>query len=197
MNATVTPGRPPRPLSVAESSAGTAIDVLVCGSPDRGDDGAAIAAARLLRGLPAGTRVRIVGQLDIDDLLAVPPGGAVVIVDAATGIPPGRIVELPLRGFLEAGSETVPRSSHALAMPEIIGVADMVRGRPLAGRIIVIGGRQYGLGRPMSRGVARAIPALVEAVSRTIDIVAGHAAPRTDGPGEPDAARPSADGRAR
>ena len=197
MNATVTPGRTPRPMSVAESPAETAVDVLVCGSLDRGDDGAAIAAARLLRALPAGARVRIVGQLDIDDLLAVPSGGAVVIVDAATGVPPGRIVELPLRGFLGAGSETVPRSSHALAMPEVIGVADMVRGRPLAGRIVVIGGRQYGLGRPMSRRVAMAIPALTEAVCRAVDDLTGrdasHAAP-TDGA---DGTTPSATGRSR
>jgi len=191
MNATVTPGRTARSLSVVESPAENAVDVLVCGSPDRGDDGAAIAAARLLRGLPAGARVRIVGQLDIDDLLAVPPGGAVVIVDAATGVAPGRIVELPLRGFLGAGSETVPRSSHALAMPEVIGVADMVRGHPLAGRIVVVGGRQYGLGRPMSRRVAASIPALAEAVRRAVVALSGREATRDTAAGDPDGPDPA------
>jgi hydrogenase maturation protease len=197
MNATVTPGRTARPLSVVTTDDRVAVDILVCGSPDRGDDGAAIAAARLLRGLPAGARVRIVGQLDIDDLLAVPAGGAVVIVDAATGVAPGRIVELPLRGFIGAASETVPRSSHALAMPEVIGVADMVRGRPLDGRIVVIGGRQYGLGRPMSRRVATAVPALAEAVRQAVAGLSGPEAPATEASTGGIPAGTSARGRAR
>ena len=69
-----------------------AVEVLVCGSPDRGDDGAPIAAvaARSRAALPADVTLRVVGQLDIDDLLSIRPGAGVVVVDAATGIDAGR-----------------------------------------------------------------------------------------------------------
>ena len=71
------------------ASRAVAVEVLVCGSPDRGDDSAPIAAAALLRDrLPINVRLRIVGQLDIDDLLRVPAGAGAVIVDAAKGIRP-------------------------------------------------------------------------------------------------------------
>ena len=52
----------------------------------------------------------------------------------------------------------------ALAFPEVIGLADMIRGRPLRGRIIAIGGGKFALGAPLSPTVAKAIPALIGAV---------------------------------
>ena len=147
------------------ASRAVAVDVLVCGSPDRGDDGAPIAAAALLRDrLPFDVRLRIVGQLDVDDLLRVPAGASVVIIDAAKGIRPGRIIELPLHGLLARQDRLRARSSHALAIPEVIGVADLIRGHPLRGRIVVIGGAEFGLGAPLSARVAEAVPALVAAV---------------------------------
>ena len=66
----VTPGRTSRPDIAAT------IDVLVCGSMDRGDDGAPLAAAQLLEaGAPLDARVQRIGQLDVDDLLSIAPGG--------------------------------------------------------------------------------------------------------------------------
>ena len=142
-----------------------AAEVLICGSPDRGDDGAAVAAAPGLRDrLEPDVRLRIVGQLDIDDLLAVPAGAGVVIVDAATGLRRGEIVELPLDGLVARQDEIRPRSSHSLEFREVIGLADMIRGRPLRGRIIAIGGGKFALGAPLSPTVAKAIPALIGAV---------------------------------
>lgn len=147
------------------ASRAVAVEVLVCGSPDRGDDGAPIAAAALLRDrLPIDVRLRIVGQLDVDDLLRVPTGACVVIIDAAKGIRPGRIIELPLDGLLTRQDRLRARSSHALAIPEVIGVADLIRGHPLRGRIVVIGGAEFGLGAPLSDHVAEAVPALAAAV---------------------------------
>jgi hydrogenase maturation protease len=164
-----TPAFPNRPQastvrSIAADRA-VAVEVLVCGSPGRGDDGAPIAAAALIRDrLPIDGRLRIVGQLDVDDLLRVPSGAAVVIVDAAKGIRPGRIIELPLDGLLSRDDRLRTRSSHALAVPEVIAVADLIRGRPLRGRIVVIGGAEFGLGAPLSGLIAEAVPALVTAV---------------------------------
>jgi hydrogenase maturation protease len=147
-----------------------AVEVLVCGSADRGDDGAPTAAAAVLRDhLPDSARVRIVGQLDIDDLLAVPAGARVVIVDAAVGIHPGQIIELPLSGLIGREDRLRPRSSHALAFPEVIGLAELIRGRPVQGRIVAIGGTAFGLGATLSPRVARAIPALVAAVREAMD----------------------------
>jgi hydrogenase maturation protease len=140
------------------------VDVLVCGSIDRGDDGAPFAASELLESdRPANARIRRIGQVEVDDLLSIPRSAGVVIVDAATGIDPGTILELPLRGLL--GNESVqPRSSHSLAMPEVIGLADMLRGRPLVGRIVVIGARRFTLGRPLTRRVSAALPSLSRAI---------------------------------
>ena len=88
-----------------------------------------------------------------------------IVVDAATGIPPGRIVDLPLDGLVDRDDRLRPRSSHALGFPEVIGLATLIRGRPLAGRIVAIGGSKFGLGAALSDRVARAIPALAKAVS--------------------------------
>jgi hydrogenase maturation protease len=142
------------------------VEVLICGSLDRGDDGAALAAAPLMRAvLGPNARISIVNQLDVDDLLAIPTDAGAVIVDAATGIPAGSIHDLPLRGFLVEDSAFRPRSSHALEMPEVIGLAEMLRGHALVGRIVVIGARQFRLGHPLSTRVAVALPELVRVVA--------------------------------
>jgi hydrogenase maturation protease len=147
-----------------------AVQVLVCGSTDRRDDGAPIAAAGVLRRrLPDDVRIRIVGQLDIDHLLAIPAGAGVVIVDAAAGIHGGQIVEMPLNGLIGRQDRLRPRSSHALSFPEVIGLADVMRGRPLHGRIVAVGGTDFGLGVGLSARVAKAVPALVETILGAIE----------------------------
>jgi hydrogenase maturation protease len=144
------------------------VELLVCGSRDRGDDGAAIVAAGRLGRLPGNVRARVIGQLDIDDLLAVPAGARVVIVDVAVGIRPGDVVELPLTGLIGRTDGLRPRSSHALAFPEVIGLAELMRGRPLRGEIVAIGGVHFGLGEPLSGPVTKALPALVSAIREAI-----------------------------
>lgn len=149
-----------------------AIEVLVCGSRDHGDDGAPIAAAALLRGqLPNDVRLRLVERLTIDHLLAVPSGAGVVVVDAASGIPAGHIVELPLDGLIHREDRLRPRSSSALEFPEVIGLTELIRRHPLRGRIVAIGGSRFGPGPTLSACVLKAVPALVaatlEAIQRT------------------------------
>jgi hydrogenase maturation protease len=145
------------------------VELLVCGSRDRADDGAPMVAVEQLGRLPGHVRARIVGQLDIDDLLAVPAGARVVIVDAAIGIRPGHVVELPLTGFIGRTDGLRPRSSHALSFPDVIGLTELMRGRPVRGEIVAIGGVHFGLGEPLSGAVAKAIPALVSAIRGAID----------------------------
>jgi hydrogenase maturation protease len=158
--------------SSAAPDARVAVEVLVCGSPDRGDDGAAIAAAALIGQHAADNVViRVVGSLDIDHLLAIPADAGVVIVDCAVGIRAGRIVELPLTGLIGRDDGPRPRSSHALAFPEVIGLAEFIRGRPLCGRVVVVGGSAFGFGDPFSRPVAAALPALATAVLDAVEDV--------------------------
>ena len=146
------------------------VEILVCGSPDRGDDGVAcVAAPALARRLPADVHLQIVGQLDIDDLLQVPAGAAAVVVDAATGIHPGRVVSLPLDGLVGGGASVRPRSSHALAFPEVVGLAALIRGRPIPGRIVAIGAVEFTLGAALSKRVGAGIPALVDAVVEAVE----------------------------
>ena len=148
------------------------VDVLVCGSPDRGDDGAALAAlARLVATLPADVRVRVVGRLEVDDLLAVPAHAGVVIVDTVTGVDPGRIVRMPLRSLVGRESGLRLRSSNALAVPEVIGLADMIRRRPLVGVVVAVGGLEFGLGDAFSWPVSTALRAFGEAIVGAIDRV--------------------------
>jgi hydrogenase maturation protease len=148
--------------------------ILVCGSLDRGDDAAPSAAARALRDNRRGLSVKFVGQLDVDDLLAVPRDAIALVVDTALGIEPGRVVVLPLNGLLGRERGVRPRSSHALAIPEVVGVADVIRGHPLRGAIVVVGGRRFGVGDPMSESVVRAVPLLASTVRETAErLIAG------------------------
>jgi hydrogenase maturation protease len=166
----------PEPLATPTA----VVEILAGGSPDRGDDAAAIiAVGRLADLLPDDVRTRIVGQLDIDDLLAVPPGAGAVVADTAVGIDPGWIVEIPFSGLAGRDSGIRPRSSHALSIPETIGVASMIRGRPLEGIVVAIGGVDFALGEGMSWPVATGIDAfslaIVDAVRRVRERVLARA----------------------
>ncbi len=159
------------------------IELLACGAAERGDDAAAlIAVGRLTDVLPDDVRSRVVGQLDIDDLLAVPRGAGAIVVDTAVGIDAGWIVEIPFSGLAGRESGIRPRSSHALSIPETIGVASIIRGRPLQGMVVAIGGIDFGLGEPLSWPVAAAMDgfvlAIADAIRRVRDLVLAEAAGR-------------------
>ncbi|MFL5686866.1 MAG: hydrogenase maturation protease [Chloroflexota bacterium] len=147
----------------------THVEVLACGAADRGDDGAAlIALGRLVDRLPPDVQTRIVGQLDIDDLLAVPKDAGVVVVDTALGVDPGWIVEIPFSGLAGRDAGIRPRSSHALSIPETVAVASIIRGHPLPGIVVAIGGIDFGLGEALSWPVAYAMDAFVLAIADAI-----------------------------
>jgi hydrogenase maturation protease len=153
----------------------TRVEVLACGAADRGDDAAAlIAASRLADVVPDDVQSRIVGQLDIDDLLAVPPGAGAVVVDTAVGIDAGWIVEIPFSGLAGREAGIRPRSSHALSIPETIGVASIIRGRPLPGIVVAIGGVDFGYGEALSWPVAAAMDAFVLAIADAVGRVREH-----------------------
>jgi hypothetical protein len=148
------------------------VEVLACGDPERGDDGASIGAlADLEPGLPADVAVRRIGQLDIDDLLAVPSGAGAVVVDTVTGVDPGWVVEIPFVGFAGRESGIRARSSDTLSRPETVGVASMIRGRPMAGVLVAIGGASFGLGEALSWPVASGLCSFRVAIADAIERV--------------------------
>jgi hydrogenase maturation protease len=153
------------------------IRVLVCGTSDRADDGVAPrAVARLLPSLREEGRcdvdVRYCGQLDVEHLLDVPAGTPVLIVDAASGVPAGEIVTLDLDELLERRSGPTPRSSHALPIGQVLGVARAFAEAPLEGAFVGVGGADFGLGDELSPQVERALPAFAAAIRNSIEQLA-------------------------
>jgi hydrogenase maturation protease len=150
------------------------IRVLVCGTSDRADDGVAPrAVAQLLPSLREEGRydvdVRYCGQLDVEHLLDVPAGTPVLIVDAASGVPAGEIVTRDLDALLDERPGPAPRSSHALPIGQVLGVARAFAEAPLQGAFVGIGGADFGLGDELSPQVERALPAFVTVIRDTIE----------------------------
>ena len=159
--------------------------VLACGETERGDDGAALVAAEALRArmergaqeairgqdaLPAQEalrEVRLVGQLEPDDLTGLAPGARVVVIDAVRGIEPGRIVRRPLADLATGGP--APRSSHMLPLRDVLGIVTALEGSLPEGVFVGLGGTSFELGVQMSAAVRDAIPRYVAAIEREVD----------------------------
>ncbi|MDO8485673.1 MAG: hypothetical protein Q7S35_12105 [Candidatus Limnocylindrales bacterium] len=151
------------------------VRLLVCGSADRGDDGAALSAvAGLLFGLPPHLltvlEVRRCEQLELEDLLDLPEGAACVITDTVIGLPVGHIVTIPLPELpeLDAAAAPILRSSHVLPIGQLIAIAQVTREAPLAGSLVGIGGRSFGFGRALGRPVRAALPAFRSAIEAAL-----------------------------
>ena len=147
--------------------------LLVCGNADRGDDGAPMCAvAHVLPQLDLATRqrleVRRCAQLDATDLIDVAPGEACLILDTVVGIEPGAVVELTL-DELATRATIAPRSSHALPIMQVLGIAREVRdgGLPI-GAFVGIGGKWFGFGVVRSRALREGMPAYERAITSAI-----------------------------
>jgi hydrogenase maturation protease len=162
--------------------------LLVCGNADRGDDGAALRAVahflpRLEPAVLERIEVRRCQQLDPLDLIDVPEGEACVILDTVVGVPAGRVVALPLVDLATRNGRVTPRSSHALPIDQVLGVAAAVRGSLPAGMFVGIGGKWFGFGEVFSRAVRDAIPELEGAAEREIiRLVSATDPPAADAP---------------
>ncbi|HXI44830.1 MAG TPA: hydrogenase maturation protease [Candidatus Acidoferrales bacterium] len=142
-----------------------AVRLIVCGNADRGDDGAAlVAVAHFLPKIddPIRTRIEIrrCGQLDPLDIVDVPSTQACVIVDTVVGIEPGSVVTIPLGELAARCHEVTPRSSHALPIDQVLGIAQAIRGTLPEGTFIGIGGSRFGFGPRRSRAVTAGLKAL-------------------------------------
>jgi hydrogenase maturation protease len=149
--------------------------LMVCGNADRSDDGLALAAiATLLPTLPpailATLEVRRCSELRVEDLLDLPLGSSLVVVDAVTGVEPGAVVHLSLEtlaGLARQGGtdRPTPRSSHQLPIELVLGLAELLRGRPIPGAFVGLGGRSFTYGPHLSRVVRNALPSLRDAIA--------------------------------
>ena len=149
--------------------------LLVCGNADRGDDGAPLdAVAGLLPDLPArllaDLEVRRSEQLEIEDLIELPDEMACVIVDTAIGLVPGAVVTIALADVPARDAATGPaaRSSHILPIGQVIAIAELMRGRPLEGSLVAIGGEAFGFGPALGRRVRAALPAFQAAIEAAL-----------------------------
>ena len=146
------------------------IRLLVCGNADRRDDGAGLAAAAaILPTLPRPVleriEVRRCGQLNVDDLLDLPAGMSAVVVDAAVGIEPGRVVVLPLADVAARGDAPAPHSSHELPPSVAIRLAGTLRGSIPRGSFVGIGGGSFTFGHSLSRPVHAGLEAFRSALA--------------------------------
>ena len=135
-----------------------AVRLLVCGNADRGDDGAALAAvAHLLPRIEDSIRHRIdvrrCAQLDATDLIDVPGHQVCVVVDTVVGVDPGAVITMPLAELASPESAVAPRSSHALPIGQVLGIAAAIRGQLPEGMFIGIGGKRFGFGNRRSRAI--------------------------------------------
>ena len=146
--------------------------LLVCGSADRGDDGAALrAVAHLLPKLDDEVRqqleVRRCVQLDATDLIEVTDGEACLVLDTVVGVQPGSVVELTLDALADRPT-VAPRSSHALPIDQTLGIARAVRGSLPCGAFLGIGGKWFGFGDVRSRALRDGMAGYERAIENAI-----------------------------
>jgi len=148
--------------------------ILVCGTADRGDDGAALAAiSHVLPELPDALRCRLeirrCRQLDVTDLIDIGPGEAVIVVDTVVGVAPGQVTTIPLEQLARHPSGVAPRSSHALSIDDALVIAEVVRGSLPSGVFVGIGGKWFGYGERYSRAVRAGLPDFATAIRAAIE----------------------------
>lgn len=154
------------------SLAAPTIRVLVCGSADRGDDGAALGAVahilpRLETALRQRVEVRRCPQLDAADLIDVADGEACLVLDTVVGVEAGTIVRIPLDELTRL-EDAAPRSSHALPISQVLGIAEAIRGQLPRGLLVGIGGKWFGFGETRSRALRDGMPAFEAAAEQAI-----------------------------
>ncbi len=143
--------------------------VLVCGERLRGDDGAAIrAAATLPEDVRSLAEVIEVGQLSVEALIEVPAGVAVIVADAAVGIPAGHVIALPLAKIAHHGAGAAPATSHSLPPDQVLALAEEMRGLPVRGSFVGIGGSEFAFGEILSPAVEAGLPVYAAALADEI-----------------------------
>jgi hydrogenase maturation protease len=99
---------------------------------------------------------------------------ALIVVDAAIGVAPGQVVTLPLAeiagtaGDAGAAGGVTPASSHSLPPDQVLALAEELRGSPLRGSFVGIGGAEFGFVEGLSPAVVAGLPTFIAALSAEI-----------------------------
>jgi hydrogenase maturation protease len=144
------------------------VRLLVCGERLRGDDGAALIAVGMLPAeVQALAEILEVGQLEIESVMDVPEGVALIVVDAAVGVGPGDVVTMPLAAVAQPGA-VGPWSTHAMPPDQVIALGGELRGSLPAGVFVGIGVAEFGLGEELSPAVQSGMAAFVDVLATAI-----------------------------
>lgn len=151
------------------------VRIVICGNADGGDDGVALSAAATI--LPSLTRqvgscleVRRRQQLRVDDLVDLRRDERCLIIDAVSGIPPGEVVVMSL-DELATTPLFSPRSSHELPIGLVLGLAAIIRERPIEGTFVGLGGHRWGYGTPISRCARAGMPTFRAAITEQLALL--------------------------
>jgi hypothetical protein len=107
-------------------------------------------------------------QLSAEQLLDDEPGTRRVVLDCVHGIPPGKIVELPLVDLPAMERRLGVPSSHALGVGQAVALADALGGVRSEDRFLGIGGARYAQGAALSQPVADGLPELAARLGRFV-----------------------------
>ncbi len=145
------------------------VRVLVCGAIDRGDDGAAVRAARALtQVVRREATIEEVGYLSPELLLGDPPSTRRLVLDCVAGLPCGEILDLPLAELPELEAQMGTTSSHALAPGAAVALAALLGAVRPTDRFLGIGGASFAIGDDPSPRVVAQLGALVERLHERI-----------------------------
>jgi hydrogenase maturation protease len=155
--------------------------VLALGNPDRGDDGAALAAAERLRDAwrpenraaedrargesPAGPPPEIVaaGRPGVGLLDLLRGNGPVLLMDVTcSGEPAGTVRHVPLQDLTSGLLPDLRASSHGFGAGEAVALARALGRRLPPGYFLGIEGSSYGLGEGISGTVQERLGILVD-----------------------------------
>ena len=145
------------------------VRVLACGSIDRGDDGAALRAVRVLSQLVRReASIEEVGYLSPELLMGDPPSVRRLVVDCVAGLPCGEIIDLPLADLPALEAQRGTTSSHALAPGAAVALADLLGCVRPTDRFLGIGGESFAVGDDLSPAVVSQIAAFAERLNERI-----------------------------
>jgi hydrogenase maturation protease len=155
----------------------TRILVVGVGNPDRGDDGAGVLAAQLLRGrLPAGVALEECRGDPLGLLDRWKGCDACLLVDAAAGDRPGRLHRFDAHAA-RLPTTLSPTSSHAFGLAETIALGRALGLLPPHLVVHAIEGTCFGHGMPASVAVAEAAADAARHVAAEVAALAGIAEP--------------------
>ena len=102
---------------------------------------------------------------------------SLLIVDAAVGIPAGRVTTLTFDDLLARTSSAAPRSSHSLPIDQVIGVARQLSEAPIDGLFVGIGVADLSFSQSLSRQVREGMGEFVIAIEKALMSLASRTAP--------------------